>query len=123
MLLLINSMIYGQNPKTDKGTSTIEKGKITISNPEVAYEVIIFDTGFENWLTKNARPRKYYDQTFLENHNRQWVATWNARATAGNRGYDYTIDYRNGIDYGYEVNYMLYNYLLYYQQTNGIKLN
>jgi len=33
-----------------------------------------------------------------------------------------SIDYQNNIDYGYEVNYMLFNYLSYFQLTNNIRL-
>lgn len=108
---------------TDKGKSKIEKGKITISNPELEYEVIIFDVGFESWLQTRGKQRGYYDLTFLENKNRIWVHTWNSRNRAGKPGYDYTIDYHSNVNYGFEVNYMLYNYLLYWQETNNVKLN
>jgi len=31
--------------------------------------------------------------------------------------YELQIDYQQGIDYGYEVNYKLYNYFIYFQLT------
>lgn len=107
----------------DNGKTKIEKGKITISNPELEYEVIIFDIGFEPWLQARGKQRGYYDLAFLENKNRIWVTTWNSRSRSGKPGYDYTIDYNSTTNYGYEVNYMLYNYLLYWQETNNVKLN
>lgn len=107
----------------DRGASKIEKGKITISNPELEYEVIIFDTGFESWLQTRGKPRGYYDLAYLENKNRVWVNSWNSRSRAGNAGFDYTIDYHSNVNYGFEVNYMLFNYLLYWQETNNIRLN
>ena len=121
--ILVGCKASSQADTQDKGTSEIEKGKITIRNPELEYEVIIFDTGFENWLTKKGRPRGYYSQSFLENHNRRWVSTWNSRARTGKPGYDYTIDYTFTTNYGYEVNYMLYHYLKYWQETNRINLD
>jgi hypothetical protein len=32
------------------------------------------------------------------------------------------IDYNPGINYGYEVNYLIYNYMIYFQNTNKQKL-
>jgi hypothetical protein len=33
-----------------------------------------------------------------------------------------TINYEYGIDYGYEVNYLIYNYMIYFQNTNNQRL-
>lgn len=112
-----------EKPKNDKGISKIENGKITISNPELEYEVIIFDIGFESWLQTRGKQHSYYDLSYLENKNRIWVNTWNSRSRVGNAGYDYTIDYHSNVNYGFEVNYMLFNYLLYWQEINNIRLN
>lgn len=103
--------------------STFEDGSVKISNPELEYEVIIFDNQFEGWFVTRAHPRGYYSKTFLESKNRQWVNSFNARSRAGVKGFNYTIDFQSGIDYGYEVNYMIYNYLLYFQETNRIRLD
>jgi len=109
--------------KTDKGYSKVESDKITISNPDQKFEVIIIDIGFDTWLLSKGKQRGFYDQTFLETKNRIWVNEWNSRSRAGYYGYDYTIDYNANTNYGYEVNYMLYNYLLYWQESNNVKLN
>lgn len=106
-----------------KGKTVFENGSVKISNPEVEYEVIIFDNHFEQWFVTQARPRGYYSKPYLESKNRQWVNSFNAKTRAGTRGFDYTIDYQSSIDYGYEVNYMIYNYLLYFQETNRIRLD
>lgn len=106
-----------------KGKTVFENGSVKISNPEVEYEVIIFDNQFERWFVTQARPRGYYSKTFLESKNKRWVQNFNAKSRAGIPGYDYTIDYQSTVDYGYEVNYMLYNYLLYFQQVNNLKLD
>ncbi len=107
----------------DSGLTKVENGKVTISNPELEYEVIIIDAGFERWFTTNRKPKGYYDLTFLEMKNRRWVQEWNARARRMNSGIEYAIDYNAQTHYGYEVNYMLYHYLLYYQQVNNLKLD
>ena len=36
--------------------------------------------------------------------------------------YQMRIDYDQNINYGYEVNYLLYNYLVYFQLSNNQRL-
>jgi len=103
--------------------SVFENGSVKISNSDIEYEVIIIDNQFESWFARRSRPRGYHSKTFLESKNRQWIQSFNARSRAGVRGFDYTIDFQSNIDYGYEVNYMIYNYLLYFQETNDIRLD
>src|SRR5690554_1483387 len=40
-----------------KGKTVFEDGSVKISNPEVEYEVVIFDNQFERWFVTRARPR------------------------------------------------------------------
>ena len=93
---------------------------VRIANEELEYEIIIFEPGFNAWLQSTARPRKYYDQTYLENRNRIWVVNYNQRVLDPRRYdpllYEMQINYQSNIDYGYEVNYLLYNYFVYFQQ-------
>lgn len=107
----------------DHGITKIEKDKIIISNPDLEYEVIIMDTGFERWFSTNRKPKGYYTLDYLESKNRKWVQEWNTRAMRPASGIDYTIDYNAQTHYGYEVNYMLYHYLLYFQQVSNLKLD
>lgn len=98
---------------------------VRIANDSLEYEVIIIDPGFNSWLASRARPRGYYGQSYLENKNRFWVTEWNVRANNPQRYgdlYQMAIDYKPQINYGYEVNYLLYNYLVFFQQTNNQKL-
>ncbi|KGO90612.1 DUF6146 family protein [Flavobacterium suncheonense] len=108
---------------------TVEKTNdtIRIANDELEYEVIIIDGGFNSWLHSTAKPRNFYSQNYLEARNIPWVIEWNNRARfpRNSRERDLflmPIDYQNGIDYGYEVNYLLYNYLVYFQLKNNIRL-
>jgi len=97
-----------------------EGDTIHIANKAVEYEIIIIEPGFNTWLQSIARPQGFYSQTFLENRNILMVNTWNNRvlhpAQFNPNLYELQIDYRQGIDYGYEVNYQLYNYFIYFQR-------
>jgi len=106
--------------------SVEEDDPVTISNEDVAYEIIIVDAGFHTWLSSIPKPKGYYSQSFLENRNRLLVLEWNLRAIQP-RGFNpdlyiMQIDYQNDIDYGYEVNYMLYNYFVFFQRKYNQRL-
>ena len=105
--------------------SKLDDSIVRIANEELEYEIIIFDPGFSTWLNSVAQPEGYYTQEFLEIRNRLYVLEWNQRVqqplTYGNL-YAMVIDYDPNIDYGYEVNYKLYNYFIYFQLTNKQQL-
>lgn len=106
-------------------TATTANDTIRIANDSLEYEVIIIDPGFNTWLASRARPRGYYGQSYLENKNRFWVREWNSRTLDPMRWgdmYQMRIDYDQNINYGYEVNYLLYNYLVYFQLSNNQRL-
>lgn len=92
---------------------------VRISNDSLEYEVIIVDPGFTSWLITQARPRQFYGLDYLENKNRMFVTEWNNRVMQPQRYspdlYEMRINYDWNIKYGYEVNYMIYNYLVYFQ--------
>ncbi len=95
-----------------------ENDTIRISNKDEEFDVVIFDPGFNSWFNTNARPRNFYTQNFLETRNRIWVTEWNNRAMQPQRYgdiYDFPINYNSTTDYGFEVNYMIFNYLTYFQ--------
>lgn len=99
---------------------------VRIANDSLEYEVIIIDNGFNTWLASTALPRNYYSLTYLENKNYLYVTEWNNRVLQPQRYspnlYEMTIDYRPNIHYGYEVNYLIYNYMIYFQNTYKQKL-
>lgn len=99
---------------------------VTIANEELEYEIIIIEPGFNFWLQSSARPRGFYSQQFLENRNQLLVIEWNQRVLQPQRFnpnlYELQIDYQQNIDYGYEVNYLLYNYFIYFQLTYNQRL-
>ena len=99
---------------------------VSIANEETEYEIIIIDPGFNIWLQSIARPEGYYSQSYLENRNRIYVINWNQRVLQplqySPNLYEWRIDYDPQIDYGYEVNYKLYNYFIYFQRKYNQQL-
>lgn len=102
------------NTQVEKAQDTVR-----IANDSIEYEIIIIEPGFNSWMKGRAKPRGYYSQGFLESRNQLYVAEWNRRVLNTSRYdtrlYELQIDYNPQIDYGYEVNYMLYYYFIYFQ--------
>ena len=90
------------------------------------YEIIIIDPGFTAFLNSIAQPEGFYNQSYLEARNRAWVLTWNQRFLNPNQYnssiYENMIDYQQNIDYGYDVNYKLFNYFLFAQRKYRMNL-
>ncbi|TDW52362.1 hypothetical protein EV144_1011052 [Flavobacterium sp. 270] len=107
-------------------TKAVGNDTVRIANDSLEYEVIIIDNGFTSWLASRAFPRNYYSLSYLENKNYMYVTEWNIRAQQPQRYnpnlYEMTIDYQPHIHYGYEVNYLIYNYMIYFQNTYKQKL-
>ena len=99
---------------------------ISISNDELEYEIIIIEPGFSTWLETRARPEGFYSQEFLESRNAHFVTAWNNRVLNSSQYspnlYEMQINYQQGTDYGYDVNYKLYNYFIYFQQKYNQQL-
>ncbi|MBC7438801.1 MAG: hypothetical protein H7250_02280 [Flavobacterium sp.] len=109
-----------------KESEKLKSDTIKIANAALEYEIIIIDAGFSNWFNFNAKPRNFYSQDYFETRNKIWVNEWNVRAMQpsvyNSNLYEMRIDYEPNINYGYEVNYMLFNYLNYFQIVNNTKL-
>ncbi|WP_394748704.1 DUF6146 family protein [Spongiimicrobium salis] len=103
-----------------------EGDTITISSDKTEYEIIIIEPGFNFWLQSIARPEGFYSQSFLENRNRILVINWNQRVLQPQlfnpNLYEQRINYNSSIDYGYEVNYKLYNYFIFFQRRYNQRL-
>jgi hypothetical protein len=107
--------------KDEKLESLKLNDTVSISNDSLDYDIIIIEPGFNFWLASIAKPEGYYSQQYMENRNLIYVNEWNNRVMQPQRFnpnlYEMQIDYQNGTDYGYEVNYKLYNYFIYFQLT------
>jgi len=107
--------------------NTTEKEEpVVIANDSLEYEIIIIDPGFTYFLNAVAQPEGFYSQNYLEARNRVWVINWNQRFLNPSQFnaniYENRIDYQQNIDYGYEVNYKLFNYFLFAQQKYNMDL-
>ena len=104
---------------SNKNTSLAANDTVRIANDDLEYEIIIIDPGFNSWLQSVAREEGYYSKQFLESRNYLLVIAYNQRVLQRHiydpNLYEWQIDYQQGIDYGYEVNYLLYNYFIYFQ--------
>lgn len=103
-----------------------EGDTIKIASDDIEYEIIIIEPGFNFWLQSIAKPEGYYTQSYLENRNKIYVTEWNQRVLQPFRYdpslYELQIDYSPNIDYGYEVNYKLFNYFIYFQRKYNQRL-
>lgn len=108
-----SSIDSSRNPQATQGDT------IRIANDSLEYEILIIEPGFNSFLLSQ-RPRGYYGLTYLENKNRLWTTEYNQRAINIQRYdinlYQQQINYEPTVEYGYEVNYLLYNYFVFFQQ-------
>jgi len=130
MILLVGlaSCHFDKNIVSKAKTADTPKSSdvVRIANDSLEYEVIIIDSGFNSWLASNARPRGFYSENYMEGRNQIYVNEWNSRVLQPQRYspdlYGMRIDYNPTIHYGYEVNYLIYNYMIYFQMTNKQQL-
>jgi hypothetical protein len=130
LILLFIIIACSTTSQTIASSDTASAKKINdtvrIANDSLEYEVIIIDNGFSTWLASRAYPRNYYSLQYLENKNYLYVTEWNNRVLQPQRYnpnlYEMSINYRPDIHYGYEVNYLIYNYMIYFQNTYKQKL-
>jgi len=112
--LALGLFIFGcgsTNKTVVENDSYLPEGAVRIANDSLEYEIIIFDIGFEYYLTSIAKPEWYYTQSTLESKNIFYVTEWNIRAQNPLRYnpdiYENVINYDFNVDYGFEVNYKL----------------
>ena len=127
LILIIGCKTKKSSMVGNEKTLISQNDTVRIANDSLEYEVIIVDPGFNTWLNSRALPRNYYSQVFLENKNRIYINEWNNRVLQPMK-YDpnlylMLIDYNQNINYGYEVNYLIYNYMVYFQNTYKQKLD
>ena len=125
-LFILGPMIYGQDDEIVLTASekelfdkNLDNEKAEVSN-DSEYDIVIMDIGFNQWLTRIAQPKGYYTQSYMENRNSIYVLEWNRRVldpySFDPQLYELQINYEYGVDYGYDVNYQLYNYFIYFQR-------
>lgn len=122
-LILLSVMIYSCGSSRDRsfGEQQIaENDTVRIANDSLEYEIIIIEPGFNLFINSIAQPRGYYSQSYLEGKNKFLVREYNQRVQQPFRYnpdlYIQEINYEPNVDYGYEVNYMLYNYFVFFSR-------
>lgn len=127
LILCIAGFLFwacGSSPMHQK--NIVKEEPVIIANDSLEYEITIIDIGFTSFLNSIAKPAGYYSQNYLEARNNVWVIEWNRRARNLNQFdssiYENIIDYQPSIDYGYDVNYKLFNYFLFAQQKYRMNL-
>ncbi|MDB2385186.1 DUF6146 family protein [Polaribacter sp.] len=126
-IILLSSLLLWACASSPIQKNTQDKEEpVVIANDSLEYEVIIIDPGFTYYLNAIAQPKGFYSQQYMENRNISWVNTWNIRAqnalNYNSNIYENIIDYQQNIDYGYEVNYKLFNYFLFAQRKYKMSL-
>lgn len=113
---------------TKKTVSTEEdttySDTVRIANDSIEYEIIIIEPGFNAWLVTQP-PKGYYGLNYLETRNRIYVSEYNRRVYEPGYNKDLyvqEINYDPSISYGLEVNYLLFNYFKYFEETYNQKL-
>lgn len=125
---LISSCSSSQSvSNTNQEPEIPEEDIVKLESNALEYEIIIIEPGFNSWLATRARPEGYYSQSYMESKNWVLVQEWNARVLQpikyNSDLYQLQIDYRPGINYGYDLNYKLYNYFIYFQLTHNQRLS
>ena len=122
----IGILLWSCGSSPVKNSSEVKEEPVVIANDSLEYEITIIDIGFNYFLNAIAQPEGYYSQQYLEARNRAWVITWNNRARNpsqfNNNIYENIVDYQPTVDYGYEVNYKLFNYFLFAQRKYKMSL-
>ncbi|WP_034922195.1 DUF6146 family protein [Gillisia sp. CAL575] len=105
---------------TKKEITANANDTVRIANDSLEYEIIVIEPGFNLFINSIARPRGYYSQSYLESKNKFLVQEYNSRVAQpfsyNPNLYIQEINYNNSVDYGYEVNYMLYNYFVFFSR-------
>ncbi|WP_431134361.1 DUF6146 family protein [Psychroserpens mesophilus] len=131
-LIIVSLLTVGCNSTqnvagTSQDNETPEEDIVRLNSDALEYEIVIIEPGFNSWLATTARPEGYYSQSYMESKNWIMVQEWNARVLQPIKYdpnmYQMQIDYRPGINYGYELNYKLYNYFIYFQLTYNQRLS
>ncbi len=126
IIFSVGLLVWSCSSSSIKNKRIHKEKPVVIANDSLEYEIIIIDIGFNLYLNTVAKPAGFYSQNYLENKNIFYVFEWNNRVrnpqSYNPNIYENTIEYNQNIDYGYDVNYKLYNYFKFAQQKYHMKL-
>ncbi len=113
-----------------KNQSIIAPADIAADSVEVAkgdsteYELIIFDNNFESWFITSQKPKWFHENSYYRSKINFYATDWNLRVLQNmhREPYEYEINVDPNVDYGIDINWKLYWYFKYLEETLGIKL-
>jgi hypothetical protein len=107
---------------SSKSIVQINKAEPTVDSVE--YVVLVNELGFDTYMATRAKPDWYHEESFYKNYNRLYTNEWNLRVQnyRYNQPYYEKIDYDHTINYGKEVEYMLYWYFQFMMEKYDFKL-
>lgn len=111
-----------QREINSNGTGRLALRDTSQVKDSLEYELIIFDQGFEFWLSSKSFNKNQYSNSYLQTMNNLYVLEWNNRYSTGNRLIESYIDYSPFNEYDFELNYKLYMYFKYFEEKNRVKL-
>jgi hypothetical protein len=122
---LISCSTQKQGTKQVFKDSKVNTDTIRIANDSLEYEIVIVEPGFNVWLASQ-RPRGYFGLNYLDQRNDFYIIIYNMRVNDP-MGFDpnlypFRINYEMDVDYGYEVNYLLYHYFLFFEDKYNQRL-
>ncbi|UII31568.1 DUF6146 family protein [Fulvivirga ulvae] len=131
LLTLVLATFIISGCQSYQGTGTKSQGSNILSKAENddEYELTIIDSGYDRWFSINRRPINYHTLSFYEQQNARYVRAWNEKVSQQGRyntinyPFENRINYDPSIDYGLELNYQLYNYFRYIEDTYGNRYN
>lgn len=125
LILILPLLIF--SCATQREINSNGSGRLTLRNTSQAkdsleYELIVFDPGFDFWLSSNSFQKNQYSNAYLQSMNNLYVTEWNRRYSLGSRLIESYIDYNPFNEYDFELNYKLFMYFKYFEESNRIKL-
>lgn len=116
------SVLRSDPPGFDSKYSYVE---VTIKNG-VEYEATVLDTGFDSFLATQ-KSKDYYSIASLKARNEYLVSEWNHRcglpSVYNPNVYEQKIDYESQLDYGLDVEYIVYMFFKFMAEENNIRFD
>lgn len=122
LIVLALTSVFQQYKIILPDTLKIKPQKV-IEGDTIQYKFPVSDRGYENFLTKQPA-KEFYSESFYKAWNNWYVIEWNNRNRHRNnpRIFNTYIEYNSNTEYGLEVEYRLYNFFLYFENLNNIRL-
>lgn len=118
-LIIAVIVIYGCSTQS---VLTNTNDQLTAIEDSTEYELLILDIGFESWFATRNLISNAHSNTYYKNWNQIYVNEWNQLHMQGHPYFENYIDYTPFEDYGFDINYKLYNYFQFVEDKTGITL-